>query len=93
MATTSIPISPAPSQGGESLPHGLQHIARHNANSPYPEKYEDEGVHLQQHSGYSSPTPGYYDEAYIYRGQQPRYAYQQHHHQDSGLGILYVSVL
>ncbi|KAG9244809.1 hypothetical protein BJ878DRAFT_549514 [Calycina marina] len=93
MTTASIPLSPAPSQPGDMLPHGLGHIARHNAGRPYPELYNDE-VLLQHHSNYSTPTPGR-DEAYGYQGQQPRYAYQQHQQhqqheqQGSGFGLQY----
>ncbi|TVY19657.1 HMG-box protein STE11 [Lachnellula arida] len=76
--------SPAPSNNGELLQHGLHHLLQHNSNTSYPHYEHDEGVHLQ--SNYGSPTPQ--GDAYAYGGQQPRYAYQ-HQHQDSGLGIQY----
>jgi hypothetical protein len=87
-----MPLSPAPSKDGEILQHGLESIVQHNFNSPYPQDQynQDEGVHLQ--SSYGSPTPRN-DERYNYRGQQPRFGYQQHQHQDSGLGIQYVGIL
>jgi hypothetical protein len=85
MSASNMPLSPAPSNNGDLLQHGLHHIAQHNANSPYPqEKYQnDEGVHL-----HGSPAPGYDN---VHHGQPARYAYQQHQRQDSGLGIHYVS--
>jgi hypothetical protein len=90
MSSNNMPLSPAPSHSGEIYQHGLQHIIHHNANSPYPsEQYQnDEGVHLQ--SDYRPPTLGN-DDAHGYRGRQLRFAYQQHQHQGSGLGIQYVS--
>jgi hypothetical protein len=84
-----MPLSPPLSNNGEIFQHGLHHLVEHNSNTSYPQELYDEGVHLQSHHG--SPTPTQ-DDGYTYRGQQPRYAYQ-HQHQDSGLGIQYVSAL
>ncbi|KAH8592488.1 hypothetical protein B0O99DRAFT_674468 [Bisporella sp. PMI_857] len=84
MTNIKMSMSPTPSHTGDLLQHGLQHIVQHNANSPYPDRYQDEGVHMQ--SSYGSPARGL-DEAYSYQEQNPRYTYQQHGHQDSGLGI------
>ncbi|TVY50114.1 HMG-box protein [Lachnellula occidentalis] len=72
--------SPAPSNNGELLQHGLHHLLQHNSNTSYPQK------HYEQ-SNYGSPPPPH-DDAYAYGGQQPRYAYQHQHH-DSGLGLEY----
>ena len=78
-----MPPSSTPGDG-EILHHGLHHVVHHNSITSYPqEQGYDEGVHLQ--SRYSSPGQ---EDAY-YHGQKPRYAY--HQHQDSGLGIQYVS--
>jgi hypothetical protein len=92
MTGSKMALSPPPSHNGELIDHGLLHLAQHNAHSPYPQQgqYHDEAIHLQP--PYGSPTPGG-EEAYSYRShsQPPRFAYQQHQHQDSGLGISYVS--
>lgn len=77
--------SPAPSNNGELLQHGLHHLLQHNSNTSYPHYEHDEGVHLQ--SNYGSPAPQ--GDAYVYGSPQPRYSYQ-HQHQDPGLGIQYV---
>jgi hypothetical protein len=78
--------SPAPSDTGEIVQHGLHHLLQHNSNASYPQQHYDEGVHI--HSNYGSPAP-MQDDAYAYCGNQNRYTYQ-HQYQDSGLGIQYV---
>ncbi|KAK6586314.1 hypothetical protein PZA11_001371 [Diplocarpon coronariae] len=76
---------PPPPIDGELTEHGLHHIVEHNSNTSYPqEQHYNEGVRLQ--SQYGSPAPQQ-DDGYRY-GQQPRYAYQQHH--DNGLSNQYV---
>lgn len=81
-------LSPPPSRNSEMFQHDLHHLVAHNANTSYPQpKYDpDEGIHMQTH--YESPIS--HEDQYMRRPQQTSYPYQ-HQHQDSGLGIQYVS--